>query len=409
MIVLYSFYDTKVQAMEPLRIMAEATEVAFSHPWNPWSYTPIGKSIAAGSHVMESLLRERGKPDWMIDTAIVDGKETPVTIETVVHKAFGDLVHFKREGVKEGTHPKLLLVAPMSGHYATLLRGTVQALIDDHEVYVTDWRDASEIPMGEGKFGVEKYISYVIKFLKYLGKDAHVMAVCQPAPLVLAAVSVLAMQDSPYQPKTMTLMGGPLDTRAASTVVTELADKHDMNWFRRNCIHVVPLRFEGAGRRVYPGFMQLHAFLSMNPKRHTVAQWKMFTHLVEGDGDSAEAHRKFYDEYLAVMDTAADFYLETIDAVFKRHLLPRGLFRYKGDLVDTHAIKKTALLTVEGALDDISAPGQTIAAHEMCSNIPATMKKNHLQDGVGHYGIFNGRKWREIIKPEIAAFIRKHG
>lgn len=406
--MLYSLYDTRVQAMEPFRVMADATQFAFTHPLNPWSYTPMGKSLAAGSNVLESLLRERGKPEWGIDTTIVDGNETPVHIDVVEARSFGDLIHFRREGVAAGTHPKVMLVAPMSGHYATLLRGTVEALIQDHEVYVTDWHDAALVPVSEGKFGIEEYITYLMDFFEVMGKGSNVIAVCQPAPLVLATVALMAENGSPYTPKTMTLMGGPMDTRMAPTVVTDLADKHDMNWFRRNCIHLVPLRFAGSGRRVYPGFLQLHAFLSMNPKRHTMAQWKMFTHLVEGDGDSAEAHQKFYDEYLAVMDTASDFYLETIDTVFKRHLLPRGLMTWKGQVVDPSQIKKTALLTVEGALDDISAPGQTIAAHDMCSGLKKNMKKNLLQEGVGHYGIFNGRKWREIIKPEIGKFIRKY-
>ncbi len=407
--MLYSLYDTRVQAMEPFRVMADATKFSFTHPLNPWSYTPLGKSLAAGSNVMESLLRERGKPAWGIEKTLVDGKkETNIHIDVVELRAFGDLIHFRREGVKDGTHPKVLLVAPMSGHYATLLRGTVEALIEDHDVYVTDWHDAAEIHVDEGKFGIEEYMTYLMDFFEIMGEGSSVIAVCQPAPLVLATVAIMAANESPYKPKTMTLMGGPLDTRMAPTVVTELADKHGMNWFRRNCIHMVPMRFEGSGRRVYPGFLQLHAFLSMNPKRHTLAQWKMFTHLVEGDGDSAEAHQKFYDEYLSVMDTAADFYLETIDAVFKSHLLPKGLLEYKGQKVDTKAIKKTALLTVEGSLDDISAPGQTVAAHDMCSNLKKTMKKNLLQEGVGHYGIFNGKKWREVIKPEIGNFIRKH-
>ena len=251
--MLYHYYDAKVQAMEPVRIWADITKQAFSHPMNPWTYTPWGRSIAAGSKVFESLLKERGKPEWRIEDTIVDGEFHHIHIETVKEKAFGDLVHFRREGVKEGVHPKVLLVAPMSGHYATLLRGTVQALIPDHEVYVTDWRCASVVPTSEGNFGIEDYISYLIEFIEFLGEDVNVMAVCQPAPLVLAAVSVLAKQESKYQPSSMILMGGPLDTRVAPTAVTELANKHGINWFRRHCIHIVPWRFKGAGRRVYPG------------------------------------------------------------------------------------------------------------------------------------------------------------
>lgn len=407
--MLYSLYDAKSQALSPLRWMAELTRMTYTNPLNPWSYTHLGRTLAAGSDVLESILRERDKPDWRVETALVDGDELPVEIEVLRAQPFCNLVHFRREGAERRNDPKILLVAPMSGHFATLLRGTVQALIQDHEVYVTDWIDASLVPKEDGRFGLETYIDYLLDFMRFLGPDLHVMAVCQPAPLVLAAVSLLAQHDDPAQPKSMILMGGPVDTSAAPTVVTQLAENRPMSWFENNCVHRVPARYPGANRRVYPGFLQLRAFLSMNPARHATAHWKMFNHLVEGDGDSAEAHRRFYDEYLAVMDTPADFYLDTVREIFKEHSLARGSMNWRGETVDPSAITKTALMTVEGELDDISAPGQTIAAHDLCSNLPEDKHLNHIQANVGHYGIFNGRRWREQIKPKIAEFIRKHG
>lgn len=407
--MLYTLDDARSQALEPVRYLAELTYLAFSNPLNPWAYTPMGRALAAGSDVLEGILRERSKPAWGLAETQVDGRTVPVTIETVVEKPFCELIHFKRDGVKDGKDPKVLLVAPMSGHYATLLRGTVQALLPDHEVYVTDWIDASEIPVTVGPFNLDDYVAYVMEFLQALAPDIHVIAVCQPAPAVMAAVSLMAQNDDPAQPKTMTLMGGPVDTRAAPTVVSQVAENRTMAWFENHCIHVVPARFPGANRHVYPGFLQLRAFLSMNPGRHATAHWKMFNHLIEGDGESAEGHRRFYDEYLSVMDTPAEFYLDTVQAVFKEHSLARGTMTWRDQLVTPQAIAKTALLTVEGELDDISAPGQTIAAHDLCSGLPDTMKENHLQENVGHYGIFNGRRWREVIKPCIAAFIRKHG
>ncbi|WP_259780358.1 polyhydroxyalkanoate depolymerase [Aestuariispira ectoiniformans] len=407
--MLYNLHDARNQALSPVRWMAELTRMTYTNPLNPWSYTPIGRTLAAGSDVLESILRERSKPDWMIEFADVDGEQMPVHVDVVRPRAFGNLIHFRREGAEKRNDPKILLVAPMSGHFATLLRGTVQALIQDHEVYVTDWIDASLVPKEEGRFGIDTYIDYLMDFMRFLSPDLHVMAVCQPAPLVLAAVSLLAQNDDPAQPKSMVLMGGPIDTRAAPTVVTQLAENRPMSWFESHCVHRVPPRYPGANRKVYPGFLQLRAFISMNPARHATAHWRMYNHLIEGDGDSADAHRRFYDEYLAVMDTPAAFYLDTVREIFKEHSLPRGTMTWRGEVVDPSAIKKTALMTVEGELDDISAPGQTIAAHDMCKNLPKSKHLNYIQETVGHYGIFNGRRWREQIKPRIAEFVRKHG
>ncbi|RED53674.1 polyhydroxyalkanoate depolymerase [Aestuariispira insulae] len=406
--MLYSLYDAKTQALSPFRLLAETTRMSFTNPWNPWAYTPWGRAMAAGSDVLESVMRERTKPAWGIDFTVVDDEEYPVERHVVRSRPFCELIHFKRIGAEKRNDPKILLVAPMSGHFATLLRGTVQALIQDHEVYVTDWIDAALVPVEDGHFSLDDYIDYLLDFMRFLAPDLNVMAVCQPAPVTLAAVSLLAQHDDPAQPSTMTLMGGPIDPAAEATVVTQLAENRTMSWFEQHCVHLVPGRFPGANRRVYPGFLQLRAFLSMNPARHTSAHMKMFNHLIEGDGESAAAHRKFYDEYLAVMDTPAEFYLDTIREIFKERTLPRGLFKWRGETVDPSAITKTALLTVEGALDDISAPGQTYAAHDMCTGLPKAKHKNIVQENVGHYGIFNGRRWREQIKPQIGEFIRKH-
>lgn len=407
--MLYNLHDARSQALSPVRWMAELTRMTYTNPLNPWSYTPIGRTLAAGSDVLESILRERSKPDWRIDFADVDGEKLPVQIDVVRHRPFCDLIHFRREGAEKRNDPKILLVAPMSGHFATLLRGTVQALIQDHEVYVTDWIDAALVPKEDGRFGLSTYIDYLLDFMRFLAPNLSVMAVCQPAPVVLAAVSLLAQHDDPAQPKSMILMGGPVDTTAAPTVVTQLAENRPMSWFENHCVHRVPGRFPGANRKVYPGFLQLRAFISMNPARHATAHWRQFSHLIEGDGDSADAHRRFYDEYLAVMDTPADFYLDTVREIFKEHSLPRGTMTWRGEKVDPGAITRTALMTVEGELDDISAPGQTIAAHDLCSNLAPEKHLNLVQENVGHYGIFNGRRWREQIKPQIADFIRKHG
>jgi len=303
----------------------------------------------------------------------------------------------------------VLLVAPMSGHHATLLRGTVQDMIDAGlEVFITDWRDARIVPLVYGDFDLGSYVQTVAKFLQHLGPETHVVAVCQPAPAVVAAVSLLAARNDPAQPRSMTLMGGPVDTRAAPTIVTRLAQEHSIHWFERHVIDTVPPWHPGAFRRVYPGFVQLAAFISMNPDRHVEAHRRMFEHLVKGDDDSAAAHRRFYDEYLAVMDVPASYYLETVETFFQKHDLARGRMRVRGELVDPTSIQRTALMTVEGELDDISAPGQTIAAHTMCASIPSSRRAQYLQEGVGHYGIFNGRKWRTEILPRIKSFIIAH-
>jgi poly(3-hydroxybutyrate) depolymerase len=362
--------------------------------------------MAASAELFERTTRHFGKPSFGLKSTRIFRESVKVEEEIVLTKPFCNLLHFKRH--TDAEDPKVLLVAPMSGHHATLLRGTVEAMLPDHDVYITDWIDAKMVPLSKGKFDLEDNISYLMDFIRFLGPDVHVMAICQPAPSVLCAVSLLAQMDDPAQPRSMTLMGGPIDTRTPKTMVTELAEKHPIEWFQNRVIHAIPFYYPGAHRMVYPGFLQLSGFISMNAKRHIDEHIKHFQNLVKGDDNSAETHRKFYDEYLSVMDVTAEFYLQTIERIFQTHDLPKGTFKWHGQFVKPEAIKKTALLVVEGELDDISAPGQTTPALDLCSGLPPEMKKAHLQIGVGHYGIFNGRKWREAVLPVIRNFMREH-
>ena len=359
--------------------------------------------MAAGAEIMARLTRSYGKPAFDLPTTEVDGKTVAVNEEILLRKPFCQLLHFHRDTTRRD--PKVLLVAPMSGHYATLLRGTVEALLPDHDVYITDWVDAREVPLALGNFDLDDYIDYVIEFCRYLAPDVHVMAVCQPSVPVMAAASLMAHARDPRQPRSLTLMGGPIDTRISPTVPNDLAMRNSMMWFRQNVISSVPFTYPGAMRRVYPGFVQLTSFITMNFDRHVNAHMRQFEHLIKGDDDVAESHRKFYDEYLAVMDLTADFYLQTIQIVFKEHQLPRGVWVSRGRPIEPARIE-TALMTVEGELDDISGLGQTRAAHTLTPNIPGARHVHWEQPRVGHYGIFNGRKWREQIMPRVRDFIR---
>lgn len=406
--MLYQLYEFHNTALLPWRILGDMTRSFLNSPLFPASESHAGRSLMAGLEVFEHATRPRSRPAWNLDEVEVDGRPVRVSYEAVLDRPFCSLLHFARKGCERRKDPKILLVAPLSGHYATLLRGTVQALLPDHDVFVTDWKDAREVPASAGNFGVEDYIDELLRFIRHLGPDVHVMAVCQPAPLVLASVALLAEADDPAQPRSMILMGGPVDTRAAPTSVTRFAESRPLSWFEHSVIAQVPAYYPGGGRDVYPGFLQIGSFISMNPARHFESHLQMFRHLVQGDGESADAQRRFYDEYLAVMDVPANYYLKTVDQIFQRHLLPRGEMQWRGCPVRPQAIRKTALLTIEGELDDISAPGQTLAAQELCSSLPNSMRDNYLQAGVGHYGIFNGRRWREQIKPRIASFIRRH-
>ena len=404
--MLYHLYDLRHAALTPWRVAAELTQSAFQNPLLPASYTQFGRTIAAAAEVFQRTTRRFGKPEFGLPTATVDGEQVAVNQRVVCEKPFGGLIHFERATKRK--QPKILLVTPLSGHYATLLRGTVAGLINGHDVYVTDWADARQVPLRHGSFDLDDYIQYVMDFLAFLGPDTHVIAVCQPAVPVLAAVSLMAARNDPNQPRSMTLMGGPIDTTAAPTAVTKLAETRSIDWFERTVITTVPAYYPGAFRRVYPGFVQLTGFMSMNLDRHITEHFRLYQHLVRGDGDSADAHRAFYDEYLAVMDLPAEFYLQTVETVFQRHDLPKGTMTWRGQPVDPSKIRHTALMTVEGELDDISAPGQTLAAHRLCSGLSAAKKEKLLQAKVGHYGIFNGRRWREQILPKVSAFVLKH-
>jgi len=401
--MLYHAYELQRQFAEPVRLWANAVERVSSSPLNPLTDTWFGKSVAAGAEIIARLTTSYGKPAFGLATTEIDGATVAVNEEILLRKPFGQLLHFRRDTTRRD--PKVLLVAPMSGHFATLLRGTVEALLPEHDVHITDWIDAREVPLARGNFDLDDYIDYIIEFCRYLGPDVHVIAVCQPSVPVMAAASLMAQDKDPRQPRSLTLMGGPIDTRISPTVPNDLAMRNSMMWFRHNVISTVPLSYPGAMRRVYPGFVQLTSFITMNFDRHVNAHVRQFEHLVKGDDDSAESHRKFYDEYLAVMDLTAEFYLQTIEVVFKEHLLPRGLWVSRGRPIEPAAIE-TALMTVEGELDDISGLGQTKAAHALTPNIPGARHVHWEQPRVGHYGIFNGRKWREQIMPRVRDFIR---
>ncbi len=400
--MLYLLHDAAAAAIIPVRAWAQAASAVMRATPGPDMLTVGARSMVAWADVANDVLRPRGKPEWNVK--VTRGAEEPLHETVELDQPFVRLMRFQAPGA---TGPRVLLVAPMSGHHATLLRGTVQDMTDaGFEVFVTDWRDARIVPMLHGDFDLSSYVETVIGFLQHLGPDTHVVAVCQPAPAVIAAVSLMASRNDPAQPRSMTLMGGPVDTRCAPTVVTKLAQDKPISWFESHVVATVPPWHPGAFRRVYPGFLQLAAFISMNPDRHMEAHKRMFDHLVKGDDSSAASHRKFYDEYLAVMDVPASYYLQTVETFFQKHDLADGRMTVRGELVVPSAIERTALMTVEGELDDISAPGQTIAAQALCSCIPDSRRTQYLQPGVGHYGIFNGRKWRSEILPRIGEFIR---
>lgn len=402
--MLYQLYDLHNASMAPWRLAAETIQHVFSHPALPFAYTRMGRAIAAGSEIFERATRHHGKPRFGIDHTTIDGAAVPITIKTVAATPFCNLLHFAR--ATDRRDPKVLVVAPLSGHYATLLRGTVEALLPDHDVYITDWINAAEVPVSDGRFDLDDCVDTLIGFLRVLGRETHVIAVCQPSVPVLAAIAIMAAENDPAAPRSMTLMGGPIDTRVNPTKVNIFAHRHSLDWFERTVISTVPFGHLGFMRRVYPGFLQLTGFMAMNVDRHFGSAVRHFQHLVRGDGDSAASHREFYDEYLAVMDLTAEFYLQTIKIAFQDHALARGTWVSRGRKVDPGAIRDTALMTVEGELDDISGPGQTKAAHYLCRNLPPEKHLHRLQPRVGHFGIFNGSRWRGEILPALREFIR---
>ena len=407
--MLYHIYEMNRTAFAPMRAVADAAKLYHTNPLNPVSHTSFGKSIAASCEMFERSTRRYGKPSFGHGETIIDGKPVPVVEKIVWKKPFCNLLHFERALPKgRAPDPTFLLVAPMSGHYATLLRGTVEALLPHGNVYVTDWVDARQVPLTQGRFDLDDFVDYLIEMIHHLGPSTHLVAVCQPAVPVLAAVSVMSARDDVNVPASMTLMGGPIDTRINPTAVNKMAEEKPLDWFEKNAVMTVPWPNPGFLRKVYPGFLQLTGFMSMNLDRHMIAHHDYFQNLVRDDGEPAEKHRDFYDEYMSVMDLTEEFYIQTVDNVFIRHTLPKGEMMHRDELVDPSKVTKTALLTVEGENDDISGVGQTEAAQTLCSSLADSMRQHYVQPVVGHYGVFNGSRFRENIAPRIVAFAKTH-
>ncbi len=413
--MLYNAYEMQRSMLAGAGAWAEFSAGWLNNPANPFAH--FGAQYFGGGPILSSALEvfahaaaPRGKPAFGFDHTIVDGREVAVTEEVVLRKAFGQLKRFRREGVTGGD--KLLIVAPMSGHYATLLRGTVERMLPGHDVYITDWRDAKLVPVSEGRFDLDDYVDYLVEFLEVMGGTgearSHMLAVCQPSVPCYAAACLMSADKHPNRPATLTMMGGPIDTREAPTAVNTLATERPHSWFAQNVIATIPMSYPGAGRKVYPGFLQLAGFMTMNLGSHMNSHYELFKHLVSGDGESADATKDFYDEYRAVCDMTAEFYLQTIHTVFQDHSLPKGTMEHRGRRVDPAAITDIALLAIEGERDDISGLGQTKASLDIATKLPAKMKRYHMAPSVGHYGIFNGSKWREKIAPVVEAWIAAH-
>ena len=402
---IYQIYDWQRAAMEPWRVFARTANELYGHPRSPLSHFPGSRNVAAAFDLMTRITQRYERPAFGIDTVVSGGRSYAVKEVFEREKPFCRLLHFVKQGGPK--QPRVLVFAPLSGHFATLLRDTVKTLLADHDVYVTDWIDAKEIPMAAGPFHFDDYVAYVRDFATYVGPGAHAISVCQPTVPVLAAVALMAAAGEPI-PRTLTMMGGPIDTRRNPTAVNTFATKRPISWFEAKVVQRVPMAYPGFMRRVYPGFLQFAGFVAMNPDRHMESHVQYYRHLVKGDGESAGAHRRFYDEYNAVMDLPAEYYLETVERVFQKHLLPRGEMVVGGERVRPEAIRHTALFTIEGELDDISGNGQTEAAQGLASSIPAKDKQHFEAKGVGHYGIFSGRKYREMIYPRIREFIARH-
>ncbi|PZT84868.1 MAG: polyhydroxyalkanoate depolymerase [Citromicrobium sp.] len=411
--MLYQTYELQRSWLSSASAWASISAEMLSNPALPMGYMGIGPMTASALEVFAHATATYGKPAWNIDFVEVDGEPDPVIESTVVNRPFGDLKRFHRQGLPEDA-PRLLIVAPMSGHYATLLRGTVERMLQNYRVFVTDWADARNVPTSEGDFDLDDYIDYVIGFLDYIGPDgngrgAHVMAVCQPSVPVFAATAIMNRDDHPCTPATLTMMGGPIDTRCSPTTVNDLAMERPISWFQHNVIATVPMQYRGSGRKVYPGFMQLASFMSMNLGSHIMSHYEMFKHLTEGDDASAQATKDFYDEYRSVCDMTAEFYLQTVEEVFQKHSLPNNTFMHRGKRIDLGDITETALLAIEGERDDISGLGQTRAALELTPSLDVSKKRYYMAEGAGHYGIFNGSKWRGKIAPVVEEFIAAHG
>lgn len=414
--MLYQVYEFNHAALAPLRSLAGLSQKLLENQLNPWAHTAAGKSVAAALDVFESTTRRYGKPEFGLHDTLVEGTLVPILETREVDGTFCTLIHFERDlsvlpakaRKKAESDPKVLIVAPMSGHYATLLRGTVEAMLPEHDVWITDWADARTVPLACGTFDLNDFVDTLIRAVQHIGPNTHMLAVCQPGPAALAATAVMAQDSDPCRPASLTIMGSPIDTSKSPTAPTELAESKPLSWFKNNVVMSVPFPHSGFMRRVYPGFIQLGSFMAMNMDSHVSAHHKMFQNLVEGDGDSTEKHRDFYDEYLSVMDLTEEFYLQTVQVVFQDRNLACGTFMHRGRLVDPGAITDTALFTVEGEKDDISGVGQTQAAHDLCVNLPDTLHADHIEPEAGHYGVFNGARWRTNIQPAVRDFIRTH-
>lgn len=407
--MLYHLHELQRRFLNPLSVWAQATSELFSSPYSPLAYTPMSRRLSAGYDLLHRIGKHYEKPEFGLKSTRVGEADVPVVEEVPIVKPFCRLLHFKRifpEKSKRPADPRVLIVAPLSGHHATLLRDTVRALLPDHDIWITDWVDARLVPISAGPFHLDDYIDYVIEFVQALGPDVHLISVCQPTVPVLAAVSLMASRNDPKLPRSMTMMGGPIDTRKSPTQVNALAIRKNFDWFENNVIFKVPSAYPGYLRKVYPGFLQHAGFVAMNPDRHLNSHWDYYLDLVKGDMDDVEGHRAFYDEYNAVLDLPAEYYLDTIRIVFQEHRLPNGTWIVRGERVKPEDIKSVALFTIEGELDDISGSGQTRAAHDLCKGIPKARKKHLTAEGAGHYGIFSGRRWRERIAPQIKSFIR---
>lgn len=405
--MLYDLHELQRSFLTPLAAFTDTGSQLFSHPYSPFAYTPVSRQIAAAYELVHRLGKDYEKPEWGLDTTQVDEQQVAVTIKTAVAKPFCNLIHFERDlPADRQQDPRVLLVAPLSGHHATLLRDTARAMLPGHDIYLTDWLDARMVPLSAGPFHLNDYVHYIREFIQALGPDLHVISVCQPTVPVLAAISLMAADGDAALPRSMVMMGGPIDARKSPTQVNSLATTKSYAWFENTVIHPVPARYPGAGRQVYPGFLQHAGFMAMNPDRHLQSHYDFYMDLLKGDNDDAEAHRRFYNEYNAVLDMPAEFYLDTIKMVFQDYALPRGTWEIDGQRVDPAAITSVALLTIEGELDDISGQGQTRAAHDLCSGIAKDRKHHYTAGNCGHYGIFSGRRWRETICPKIAQFIR---
>ncbi|MBY0342826.1 MAG: polyhydroxyalkanoate depolymerase [Sphingomonadales bacterium] len=410
--MLYHAYELQRSWMNSASALASISAGMLANPANPMRYTGLGPLAASALDVFAHATAHYGKPEFGITEVPIDGKPHAVVQSTVLKRPFGDLLRFRVEGTP-ADRPRLLIVAPMSGHYATLLRGTVERMLESAEVFITDWADAKMVPASAGNFDLDEYIDYLIEFAEHVHSEAggqriHMMAVCQPSVPAFAATALMNLHRSPATPATLTMMGGPIDTRECPTVVNNMAMQRPIEWFRQSVIATVPGKYPGAGRRVYPGFMQLSAFMSMNLSSHMMSHYEMFKHLTVGDEASAQATKTFYDEYRAVCDMTAEFYLQTVEEVFQKHSIPKGEFRHKGELVDITQITDTALLAIEGERDDISGLGQTRAALKLTPNLPDAKKRYYMAEGAGHYGIFNGSRWRTKVAPVVEEWMAAH-